>query len=143
MIITEEPVKIELVDNTSVTVKYNDQIVEITVPSNNQFSTLQVSTVPQSQFNPATRFSSEVLDIVAFDAFGNRVSSFAEPVVLCFSSRGTIEKGKDCLSFYNTIEKRWECEDSCLDVDDSTGLVWLVIFDHFHWDLFRFFLSFQ
>ena len=64
-----------------------------------------------------------VLDIDLFDEFGVPITTFDEPVEICFSLLETFNLENACLSFFNDQTGEFECQDDCLTVNDD-GDIW-------------------
>ena len=55
-----------------------------------------------------------IIDINFFDFFGNPITTFDEPVEICFNLEQEFNINNACLAFYNEETEQFECQDKCL-----------------------------
>ena len=106
----DEPIVLQTEDGETIAISIPDTI-------DGQIITVQVVEL----IDPPERIASPILSITMFDAFGNEVDKFGDPVELCFTdSSGKISD--KCLGYYDSARSEWVCEDLCLK--KSNKLVW-------------------
>jgi hypothetical protein len=70
-----------------------------------------------------------VLEITLLDLFGNEITSFEDPVLICFNLLDEFELNNACLAFFDEREGSFVCEDNCLTRNDDA--IWFVSFSFF------------
>jgi len=58
---------------------------------------------------------SSVLDITITDPFGILITSLPDELEICITTGNRDPDDYECLGFFNEQERRWECEDRCLE----------------------------
>ena len=85
--------------------------------ANTTLITSFTSTIPSQQ-----NLASAVLSITLLDGQGFSITRLDSPLTICWALLSNIEKEQRiCLSYYDTHEEKWTCEDECLSKVASKG----------------------
>ena len=64
---------------------------------------------------------SVLLDLNINDAQGRSIKQLSEPIRICLSEQESrVNKDDACLGYFDTVDRRWKCEDPCLEQEGDS-----------------------
>ena len=67
--------------------------------------------------------SSNILNITLVDDQGSPITQLDSPLIICLTPSNSTKKGESqCLSYFDEIKKKWECQDKCLTTTKGNQL---------------------